>query len=73
MSAMSSPKLGDLEATMADEGGTINLEIIPNFRIKRSHKKSRLGCVNCKRRRVKVSNITNGAERCEHVLMPLTV
>ena len=27
---------------------------IPTFRVKRSHKKSRLGCVTCKRRRVKV-------------------
>lgn len=47
-------KFSELEAMMANEGGTIDLEI-PSFRIKRSHKKSRLGCVNCKKRRVKVS------------------
>ena len=49
-------KFSELEATMANEGGTIDLEI-PSFRIKRSHKKSRLGCVNCKKRRVKVSRL----------------
>lgn len=27
---------------------------MPTFRIKRAHKKSRLGCMECKRRRVKV-------------------
>lgn len=48
-------KFSELEAMMAMEGGTIDLEI-PSFRIKRSHKKSRLGCVNCKKRRVKVSS-----------------
>ena len=51
-----SSRFSELEAMMASEGGTIDLEI-PSFRIKRSHKKSRLGCVNCKKRRVKVSRI----------------
>lgn len=56
MSALLNSKFGELESIMANEGGIIDLEI-PSFRIKRSHKKSRLGCINCKRRRVKVSRL----------------
>lgn len=54
MSGIFLAKFDELEAMMEDERASIDL-IIPSFRIKRSHKKSRLGCVNCKRRRVKVS------------------
>ena len=32
---------------------------IPNFRTKRPHKKSRLGCVTCKQRRIKVSSFAH--------------
>lgn len=62
-SGMSNFKFGELiEAIMASEGATIDLEI-PSFRIKRSHKKSRLGCANCKARRVKVSRLLERGER----------
>ena len=60
MSGFLGARLDEVEAVMAKEmsksGATFDLEI-PSFRIKRSHKKSRLGCVNCKRRRVKVSGL----------------
>ena len=66
-------KFSELEAMMANEGGTIDLEI-PSFRIKRSHKKSRLGCVNCKKRRVKVSKLPEcDVEAICNILMGLIV
>jgi hypothetical protein len=61
MSGFLVARLDEVEAVMAKEmsksGATFDLEI-PSFRIKRSHKKSRLGCVNCKRRRVKVGGLS---------------
>lgn len=53
MSGVLIARVEEFEAVMAS-AGDLQLEI-PTFRIKRSHKKSRLGCINCKRRRVKVS------------------
>ena len=56
---------------MANERESIDLEI-PNFRIKRSHKKSRLGCVNCKRRRVKVSRLPERGEESTYLFDSVT-
>ncbi|KAK3711999.1 transcription factor [Vermiconidia calcicola] len=48
---------------MATRSGVQGIDI-PTFRVKRSHKKSRLGCITCKRRRIKCDETRPCCDRC---------